>query len=405
MRKLTRKQKKKLLEILVAIILVIFFGFFDGEETESPTEITQAPIVTSTPERIDNSEEVITGENEVKTTYSKDKLEVYFFDVGQADCILLRTGKKVMLIDCGNAGDADLHTRIKNKINLTHELARLGIEKIHSFVITHAHEDHMGSAYKILKMFDVDTLYANALLPEEEQAKYYERFVEALENSDTHFVSPTVLSEKEIKAEIEEYNAELIAEYEAEVERLKKEGKTEELEELPEPELLTYHKEDYIWVLDKIPFGDANITMIAPNSEEYSDINDTSIVLMVEFDGVNLLLTGDASKQSEEEILKMAAENQFDLDCDVLKVGHHGSRTASMEAFIEAISPEYAIVMVAEENSYGLPDEDVLERLERHGTVVYQTKDEGDIKLTIDDGQYEFDFSYSHEVKSDEDAN
>ena len=87
------------------------------------------------------------------------------------------------------------------------------------------------------------------------------------------------------------------------------------------------------------------------------------------------------------------------MDCDILKVGHHGSRTASTEAFIEAVAPEYSVVMVAEDNSYGLPDEDVLERLENHGSIVYQTKDKGDIHLIIDDGSFEFDFAFSHEVK------
>ena len=56
----------------------------------------------------------------------------------------------------------------------------------------------------------------------------------------------------------------------------------------------------------------------------------------------------------------------------------------------------------SEGNSYGLPDEDVIERLENHNAVVYQTKDKGDIKLIIDDGEYKFDFSYSHEEKPEE---
>ena len=150
---------------------------------------------------------------------------------------------------------------------------------------------------------------------------------------------------------------------------------------------------------DIIPFGDALVTILAPNSAKYSDTNDYSIVIMVEFEDVRLLLTGDAGKVSENEMISRSLDSGFDLDCDILKVGHHGSRTASTDSFISKVKPEYAIIMVAEDNSYGLPDEDVLERLENIGAKIYMTKDVGDILLTIDNGTYNFDLDFSHEEK------
>lgn len=369
-----------------------------GEESissESSTTISEFVEASSIKEDSDNKEYSSNNEKSTNIEYSEKQLEVYFYDVGQADSILLIIDGKVMLVDTGNAGDAELSDKISNKINLTHELKRLGIEKIDILVATHPHEDHMGSLYKIIKMFEIGDLYINSLLPEEEWTGYYRRFVEALEEKNVHIVTPTTLSEEEIKGEIEEYNANLMAEYQEEIE------KSENPKEIAEPELIKYSSNDYIRVADTIPFDDAVVTMLAPNSAEYSDTNDYSIVLMVEFDDVKLLLTGDAGIESEEEILEFAKKNNVDLNCDILKVGHHGSRTASTQEFISAVDPEYAVIMVAEENSYGLPDEDVLERLSNHGAVIYQTKDKGDIRLKINDGAYEFDFDYSHEVKQD----
>lgn len=387
------------------------FGIFEEvEESQVPVE-KQEPIEYQKSEKSQDSEELkvhVEPQSSVNSkqntkNYTSSKLHVYFYDVGQADSILILLDGKALLVDSGNAGDAALDDKIKNKINLTHELKRLGVEELDA-VGTHAHEDHIGSLYKICEMFEINNLYMNSFLPEEEQARYYQRLVAAIIENDIHMVVPTILTECEIKEEIESYNNELMAEYEEQVKKMAESNASEEeMAKLEKPELAEYHAEDYIRVGDTIPFGNAKITMIAPNSAEYSDTNDYSIVLMVEFEDVKLLLTGDAGEKAEEEILEYAKNNNFDLNCDILKVGHHGSRTASTEAFISEVDPEYAIVMVAEENSYGLPDEDVLERLDNQGATIYQTKDKGDIHLIIDDGSFEFDFDFSHEVKGNGD--
>lgn len=411
------RKKKTTWQSVVGFILLLILWFINeiilgnvSTTTSVTSETTpDVKVISATVEPTPNVTMTPTEVEQGNSGYSSDTLEVYFFDVGQADSILLLTGGKSMLVDTGNAGDAALDDKVKDKINLTHELRRLGLEKIDILVATHPHEDHMGSMYKILQMFEVDNVYANAFPPVDEQKNYFKRFVSALEKSDTHLISPTTLSVEEIKAKIDEYNEQLENEIVAlakEIEVAIEKGidvtkESEALEILKQEEKLTFSKDDYIWLGNTIQFGEATVTMIAPKSAEYSDINDYSIVLMVEFDGVKLLLTGDAGKESEEEMLQFAAENNFELDCDILKVGHHGSRTASTEEFISAVAPEYAIIMVEEDNSYGLPDEDVIERLENHNAIIYQMMDVGDIRLVIDDGEYEFDFSYKHEVKEE----
>lgn len=356
----TGKVSKKLgiIEIVIVLAVVVYFFF----QTGSINGTIDALKVFENPETQVSSQ---AGE------YTSSQLEVYFFDVGQADSILLLTDGKAMLVDTGNAGDADVKDKLfKDNINLTHELIKLGVSKIDVMVATHPHEDHMGSMYKIINGFDVAKVYANA--PEEKfmgsETGYYNRFLKAMEDKNVSLITPTVLSESELKAK-------------------------------HEANQLEYIKDDYIRVGDTFMFGNAKITLLAPNAKEYSDINDYSLVFLVEFEDVKLMLTGDAGVLSEKEMLEYASKNNIDLDCDILKVSHHGSRTANSEAFISAVKPEYAIVMVEEGNSYGLPDEDVIERLQKHQAIIYQTEDEGDIRLVINDGEYKFDLDYSHEEK------
>lgn len=113
--------------------------------------------------------------------------------------------------------------------------------------------------------------------------------------------------------------------------------------------------------------------------EESSDTNDSSIVLKVSFAEADFLLTGDADTEIEAE---MIAEG-YDLDSEVLKVGHHGSDTSTSQAFLEAVSPIIAVISVGD-NSYGHPSSSVLERLSNFGVDTSSTIENGDIVMTTD---------------------
>ena len=280
---------------IVETIIEYFLGSYESSSETDKTENNTGEAADNTGEAADN-----TGKTENNTTktennvfsnnvFSDSKLEVYFFDVGQADSVLLLTDGKAMLVDTGNAGDADKENKlIKEKINLTYELNRLGVTRIDKLVLTHPHEDHMGSAYKIISAFDIEELYMNPIDIVEEYSEngYYGRFIKALEeNEGISVITPTTLSEEEIIAKIEEYNAN--------IKRQIENGENEINERLE------YNASDYVRVSDVIDLGNAKVTVLAPNSANYSDINDYSIVLMVEFEGVKLLLTGDAGKESE----------------------------------------------------------------------------------------------------------
>ena len=109
---------------------------------------------------------------------------------------------------------------------------------------------------------------------------------------------------------------------------------------------------------------------------EYEDENDYSIVLKVSIGGQSLLLTGDASRASEQEMLSLGNV----LDSDVLVIGHHGSSGSTQEEFLDAVSPDYTIVSCGLGNDYGHPAQRVVTLLSDYRLPLYRT----DIQGTID---------------------
>ncbi len=126
--------------------------------------------------------------------------------------------------------------------------------------------------------------------------------------------------------------------------------------------------------------GDAKFIILAPNSPNYDNLNNYSIVNKVSFGKTSFLFTGDAEGISENEIINKG----FDVKADVLKVGHHGSDTSTTESFLKAVSPKYSIISCGKDNKYGHPDQIVLDRLNKHNIKVYRTDESGTIVITSD---------------------
>jgi competence protein ComEC len=113
--------------------------------------------------------------------------------------------------------------------------------------------------------------------------------------------------------------------------------------------------------------------------EEFEDSNNTSIVSKLIFENSSFLFTGDIYKDVEESLTL----TPFDLNSNVLKVAHHGSKTSSSQKFLEKVSPEIAVISVGE-NKYGHPNKEVLEILEKYGIKTLRTDLDGDIKIESD---------------------
>lgn len=123
--------------------------------------------------------------------------------------------------------------------------------------------------------------------------------------------------------------------------------------------------------------GDLKAVLVAPVGSGYNDLNQYSAVIKLSYDNTSFLFMGDAGAQSEKEITA-------DVRADVLKVGHHGSDTASTEAFLKRVSPRYAVIEVGKDNSYGHPAESTLKKLRRIGAEIYRTDEDGTIKIQSD---------------------
>jgi len=130
---------------------------------------------------------------------------------------------------------------------------------------------------------------------------------------------------------------------------------------------------------DTFKLGSADVSIIGP-VKEYSDINNTSIVLKITYGATSFLFTGDAERTSELDIL----ETGTDLSSMVLKVAHHGSDSSTIYPFLREVMPQYAVISCGQGNSYGHPNEDMLSRLRDADVHLYRTDMQGTITCTSD---------------------
>ena len=235
-------------------------------------------------------------------------MELYVLDVGQADALLIKSEEGNILFDSG-----DLDT----KKELIAELEELGVKKIEYAVFTHPHADHIGAADLVLTTFEVK----NVILPVVDDkdvptSKVYERMITALENNEA----------------INVIAAEPDAEYSV---------------------------------------GEVKMKILAPNSADYSDLNNYSVVVRVDYGATSFMLTGDAEDVSEEEMLARYPESE--LKCNFYKAAHHGARESNTAEFLKAVSPEIIAVSCGEGNSYGHPHAEAMARFEDTGAVIYRT--------------------------------
>ena len=127
---------------------------------------------------------------------------------------------------------------------------------------------------------------------------------------------------------------------------------------------------------DTFYIGAAEVEILGLNAGE--DTNDSSIIMMVDYGETSFLFMGDAERDGEQAILDK------DLEANVLKVGHHGSETSTSYVFLNEVMPDYAVISVGKDNSYGHPDEAVMSRLRDADVKVYRTDMQGDIIATSD---------------------
>jgi len=127
---------------------------------------------------------------------------------------------------------------------------------------------------------------------------------------------------------------------------------------------------------DTFTLGDSNLEVMTDSILDEDNLNLSSITLRLQYGNNSFLFMGDSEKENEKTITWPKT--------DVLKVGHHGSDTSSSEEFLNEVKPSISIIMAGKDNSYGLPKEEIVERLENVGSKVYRTDENGTIEVTSD---------------------
>ncbi|KPU45801.1 hydroxyacylglutathione hydrolase [Oxobacter pfennigii] len=191
-----------------------------------------------------------------------------------------------------------------------------GISKIDYLIGTHPHEDHIGGMDAVIDTFDIGTIYMPKITS---NTQTFEDVVTAIRNKDMQITTPVPGS--------------------------------------------------------SFKLAEADCTIFAPNGSDYDNVNDYSIVVRLDYEDTSFLFTGDAESVSENEMINKG----YDIDADVLKVGHHGSDSSTTEAFLKKVSPDYAVISVGQGNTYGHPAAATLNRLKNAGVKIYRTDESGTI--------------------------
>lgn len=259
-----------------------------------------------------------------------DQLTVIVLDVGQGDSLFIRTPNGKNMLI--DTGTSDYWKRLQFYFD------ELNVSKFDAVVATHPHSDHIGSMSKVIKNYDVGDIYMPRV---SHTSNTYQKLLETIadQNKKVHALEG---------------------------------GKKQTIQLDP----------------------DVKINVFAPMDPNYEDINDHSIVLRIEYKNHSMLLTGDAEKKSENDMMDFYGST---LRSDVLKVGHHGSNTSSTKKFLEAVSPADAIISLASDNEYKHPHPKVLERLNERGISIYQTNLNSSVAVFFGHDQYEIVTAYNGE--------
>lgn len=144
--------------------------------------------------------------------------------------------------------------------------------------------------------------------------------------------------------------------------------------------------------VDVLSEGNLHASFLAPNTIDESDQNRNSAVLLLTYGKTRFLFMGDADTTIEDAI-------SGTVKCDVLKVGHHGSRTASGASFLLKASPTYAVISCGQDNSYGHPHEEALQRLQDSGAEILRTDLSGTITIRSDGNSLTVELGGAHQEK------
>jgi len=256
---------------------------------------------------------------------------ITMIDVGQGDCILIEAEGKSFLIDGGSSSKSKV-----GQYKIIPALKALGISELDAIIVTHGDKDHMSGIPELLSFH-------------EEGGGIWIR----------HMILPDFLGQDE-----------------------------EGCKELANLALKAEIPVSYIQKGDRICSGELEFICLNPDKTTvFEDSNSASIAFFMEYRELQALFTGDITGEGERKLvkeLKKMKESGKNISLDYLKVAHHGSQSSTPEELLKLTSPKAAFISVGENNSYGHPHKELLDRLNQLDGAVYSTSECGQIRVITD---------------------
>ena len=352
MAKRRKKLSEKAIITLIVVVLIIALALFAWYMIDQPSFIKayESIVAIFNPK----APELSGGGTEGNPTGKL--MEIHFVDVGQGDAIYIEfPDGKDMLIDAGDR-DSDNTEALINYID-NYGSASDGIDYV---MLTHVDADHVGGMDNILAEYDVKNIYMPNIGTKEADpergywtTQTYKQFYDATYNEGAN---------------------------------------------------IKYNEGDFT-----ISGNEWKIDVYAPKATEYDSFdkdcdgskekNDMSPVMIIEYAGVRTLLSGDLNSKAESNIFEWSEEDfiartgMSKIDCSVIKAGHHGSRDSTSSALLEFSDPEHVIICCGEDNSYGHPHQEVLDRIEAYDANLsdntHTTAQKGHIVMSVgENGEY-----------------
>ena len=316
--------------VLYYLLLVILFYFLALKRRENKIDLLKNNLSKeyNTSKRI-----VVTGlmtfTSFLIIAYKPREFSINMLDIGQGDCFVVNDGNNdIYISDCGS-------TTVQNvgKTRLLPFLKSKGWGKVDTIFISHMDKDHVNGVNDLLKCAEITI--------------------------GRIIISASYKSDKLNCAELEE---------------LKELAKMRDIK-------LFYMKKG-----DEIVGKDISFRCIYPTGEEdIEDQNEASIVMRMDYKELSMLFTGDIAGSTEEKIIDSTGKDI--LDCDILKVCHHGSKNSSTDDFLKKVSPKLYLISCGLMNRYGHPHRDALSRMTEEGGRILRTDHMGGTQIKLADGK------------------
>ena len=351
--------------------------------------------------------EFFMAENE-RVTEPDSRAKAHFIDVGQGDSILLSSGRFNVLVDSGEESYSE---------KVIEYIKGQGIKRLDAIVATHPHSDHIGGLDMVIRAFEVGEVY----MPDAtNNTRQFEQLLSAIEEAGLRITVPDA--------------GDVISGGDVRLTFLTPIGAGDTGSRETDGTDMDYYTGNRRVVgtdiadgiggreADSVSRGNGSVSSEAdgvgfvggPGGSEAdgasrgngsasrgangadrdespasrgtngaANLNNASLVIRVQMGGGTLLLTGDAEKEAEREILESGA----DITCDVLKVAHHGSSTSTGSELLEKAAPGYAVISLGADNKYGHPHTETMKLLNDAGVKVYRTDEDGTIVFAMDGGK------------------